>query len=61
MHTGDRTLACTVGPNGATYPYVRAAFVPLWVSVDYEAEVNLLWTPHNLAPVGALGAQMPTP
>jgi len=26
----------------------------------YEAEVNLLWTPHNLAALGALRAQIPT-
>ena len=26
----------------------------------YEASVNLLWTPHNLASVGALRAQIPT-
>ena len=25
----------------------------------YEAQVNLLWTPHNLASVGALRAQIP--
>ena len=29
------------------------------VGCTYESEVNLLWTPHNLASVGVLRAQIP--
>jgi hypothetical protein len=34
---------------------------PILSECTYEAEVNLLWTPHNPVSVCALRAQIPTP
>ena len=60
---GNPKLAHATSQAGTSERRVSQGYsprAPILRGCTYEAYVNLLWTPHNLASLGALRAQIPT-